>query len=91
LQPNTSIYNESNLFKLEGNINIIALEKSINEIIERHEILRTYVRESGDRPIQVIEPELTISLPVIDLQTYSEIDREAKAKNLITEHSRQQF
>jgi amino acid adenylation domain-containing protein len=91
LQPNTSIYNESNLFKLEGNINIIALEKSINEIIERHEILRTYVRESGDRPIQVIEPELTISLPVIDLQTYSEIDREAKAKNLITEHSRQPF
>jgi len=91
LQPENSAYNESGVFHCRGKLNTIALEQSLNEIIRRHEVLRTYfVIEKGE-PVQVILPSLILKLPVIDLRSISENEREVQVKQLIKKETEQPF
>ena len=62
LEPNTALYNISPVLRLKGKLNINALENSFNEIIRRHEVLRTTFDKDGDSPVQVIAPELTLKI-----------------------------
>jgi hypothetical protein len=50
-----------------GALDIEVLERSLNEVVGRHEILRTVFPQVGGRPAQVILPEMRISVPVSDL------------------------
>ncbi|MFQ4145488.1 amino acid adenylation domain-containing protein [Chlorogloeopsis sp. ULAP02] len=87
LQPDTPLYNESSLLRLTGVLNTVALEKSINEIIKRHEILRTSFQIIDDEILQVIIPALTFTLTTINLPTCSE----AEVKQIVIEKSSQIF
>ncbi|MEA5505979.1 amino acid adenylation domain-containing protein [Halotia wernerae UHCC 0503] len=87
LQPDTPLYNESSLLRLTGILNTLALEKSINEIIKRHEILRTSFQIIDEQTLQVIAPNLTFTLTTIELPIYSE----AKVDQIVTENARQPF
>jgi len=58
LQPDIPLYNESILFRLTK-LNRVALEQSLNEIIRRHEILRTSSQVVEGQPVQIIAPTLT--------------------------------
>ncbi|MBD2199772.1 MULTISPECIES: non-ribosomal peptide synthetase [Calothrix] len=91
LQPGNSAYNIFNGFRLQGSLNITALEQSINEIIRRHEILRTQFIAVDGQPVQVIIPELQLTLPVIDLQTLSAPAQAAAVQQLITQAAQQPF
>jgi amino acid adenylation domain-containing protein len=73
LEPNNYSYNFSTATCIEGPLDVNALEQALNEVIKRHESLRTGVTVLDDVPIQVITPELQIKLPVIDLQSESEL------------------
>ncbi len=65
LEPASSAYNLSSGVKLRGPLDVTALELSLNEIIRRHETLRTtFVAGPGGEPELVIAPELRIALPV---------------------------
>ncbi|MEW6736123.1 MAG: amino acid adenylation domain-containing protein, partial [Acidobacteriota bacterium] len=68
LEPGNVIYNIPIVLRIEGQLNIVALAQSINEIIKRHEILRTYFIAIDGRGTQLITDNLILSLPVIDLQ-----------------------
>ncbi|MBN3960152.1 non-ribosomal peptide synthetase [Nostoc sp. NMS8] len=57
---------------LEGNLNIKALEQALGEIVQRHEVLRTRFEIKNDKPVQVIDPNTTITLPVVDLQNMAD-------------------
>ena len=83
LQPDSSTYNVSLAFRLQGLLNISALEHSLNEIIQRHEALRTTFLASGNKPVQVIAPSLNLTLPVVDLQELPEIERETQVLQLV--------
>lgn len=87
LQPDTPLYNESSLLRLTGVLNTLALEKSINEIIKRHEILRTSFQIVDEQTLQVIAPNLAFPLTTIELPIYSE----AKVNQIVTEKARQPF
>ncbi len=87
LQPDTPLYNESSLLRFTGVLKTLALEKSINEIIKRHEILRTSFQIVDEQTLQVIAPNLTFTLTTIELQTYSE----TKVNQIVTEKARQPF
>lgn len=91
LQPDLTAYNELNLVHLQGKINIKILEKSLNEIIKRHEILRTSFQVIDEEIIQIIAPELNIDLPVINLQGFSQPEQDEKVKQLALEYSDQPF
>jgi hypothetical protein len=74
---------------LEGNLNSVALERSLNEIVRRHEILRTTFRAERGRPVQVIATSLSLSLSFIDLSHSSE--GESEARRLAREEAKKPF
>jgi amino acid adenylation domain-containing protein len=62
-------YNAPMGWRLRGPIHIEALEKSLNEIIRRHEALRTCFRLKDGQPLQVVSSQYSFRLPVIDLKS----------------------
>lgn len=91
LDPASTAYNESGFVRLTGSLNIAALQQSINEIVQRHESLRTTFKIVEGQPFQVIAPSLSIILPIIDLQNLPEIEREQKIQRLITKEAKRVF
>lgn len=68
LFPDSACYNVVNVLRLKGLLDLVALEKSFNEIVCRHEVLRTNFDTVDGKPVQLIAPNLKISIPLIDLQ-----------------------
>src|SRR5215831_7838750 len=68
LLPDTPLYNETTLMRFRREINPAIIERCLNEIIRRHEALRTAFREGNEQLVQEIAPELAITVPVIDLR-----------------------
>jgi amino acid adenylation domain-containing protein len=68
LLPGSHLYNETTLLTFRRELHPIVIERCLNEIVRRHETLRTTFRQTGDRLEQVIAPELTIAVPVLDLR-----------------------
>ncbi|MEH2355882.1 non-ribosomal peptide synthetase [Nostoc sp.] len=91
LQPDSSTYNVSLAFRLQGLLNISALEHSLNQIIQRHEALRTTFVASENKPVQVIAPSLNLTLPVVDLRELPEIERETQVLQLVKNEVQQPF
>ncbi|MGE5400587.1 MAG: amino acid adenylation domain-containing protein, partial [Ignavibacteriales bacterium] len=67
LEPDSPFYNISAAVKLTGYLDPIALENSFNELIHRHEILRTYFIDESGNPSQVIVPSANIRLNIADI------------------------
>ena len=91
VDPDSPVYNIPGGAHLSGPLNVAALERSLNEIIRRHEILRTtYVTRDGG-PVQFINPPTPVTLPVDDLSGLSLVEREAEVRRLIVEESSRPF
>lgn len=71
LEPGSAVYNVPVALRLIGELNVSALESSLNEVIRRHEILRTNFVTVDGRPVQVIAPERVLEL------TSEELDQPA--------------
>ena len=91
LEPENPLYNVPCAIRIGGPLDVRALEQSINEIIRRHESLRTRFAVSGAQPVQVIVPTLTIPMPVRDLEELPLAEREAEAARLAGEEARRSF
>ncbi|MFN6484864.1 MULTISPECIES: condensation domain-containing protein [unclassified Nostoc] len=91
LQPGNSAYNISQSMRLVGWLNVAALEQSFNEVVRRHEVLRTTFTVVDGQPLQVIAPSLSFKLVVIDLQELSQKQREAEVLRLASEEAQQPF
>ena len=71
MRPGNHAYNLPIGIRLKGDLNIEIFEKSLNEIIKRHEILRTTFGLIDDQPKQLIHPECVIKIKIIDLSDYT--------------------
>jgi amino acid adenylation domain-containing protein len=91
MEPDSIAYNMPTALRLTGRLDTDALEWSINEIIRRHESLRTTFRLVDNQPVQVIAEQLTLKIPVVDLQTLPAGEREAKVVRLATEEAQRLF
>jgi amino acid adenylation domain-containing protein len=91
LHPDSPVYNIFVGFRLTGALNIAALEQSINEIIARHEVLRTIFPSVDGQPRQVIIPAVALSVTIVDLSECDEPTRQAKTRELAEEKSSQSF
>ncbi|HEY0726764.1 MAG TPA: condensation domain-containing protein, partial [Pyrinomonadaceae bacterium] len=89
LEPGSAAYNMPGAVWLEGDLDVGALERSLNEIVRRHDVLRTTFRAELGRPVQVIPPSLSLSIPLIDLSQSS--DDEAEARRLAREEAAKPF
>jgi len=91
LQPGSPFYNLCGAVRIAGQLNLTALTQSLNEILKRHEALRTRFVMADGHPVQVIAPVSNLTLPVIDLSEQSEAEREIEVKRLATEEARSPF
>lgn len=91
LEPGSPAYNISTAVRLSGPLDINTLKRSLNEIVRRHESLRTTFTTIDGRPVQVIAPSLTLSLPLIDLLEFSVDERESEALRLMSEEASRAF
>src|SRR5205085_6308706 len=64
---------------------------SLNEIVRRHEALRTNFIESHGQPVQVIRPALVVRFHVLSLSHLVEPEREQELNRLIAEEARRPF
>src|SRR6185369_14352836 len=91
LEPNSSFYNCPGSIRLTGKLDAIAFDQTLNEIVRRHEILRTSFPMIDGQPVQSIAPAQHINLPVIDLSELPEEQRELVAQQLTTEEMLRPF
>jgi acyl carrier protein len=91
LEPGLSAYNIPAAVRLKGPLNLAALEQSLNEIVKRHESLRTTFGKVEGRPTQLIAPTLTIKLPVVDLRKLPASERETEVRRLVTAEAQRPF
>ena len=76
-------YNRPITFELKGIIDLAALQQALQEIVNRHESLRTTYAVEAGTPYQVIQDAITIDLPVVDLSTFTSQDQSTEVNRLI--------
>lgn len=91
LVPEHYFYNTASVSRFKANLNLGVLEQSLNEILQRHETLRTNFAVIDGKPIPVISQTLTVKVTVFDLQNFSKNEREAEAVQMTREEVRRPF
>jgi amino acid adenylation domain-containing protein len=91
LEPDNPFYNEQIAIHLTGLLDVVSLEKSLNEMMQRHEALRTTFKMVEGQPVQIIASNLTLSLPVVNLCQLPEAQRQAEIQHIATEQSQRLF
>src|SRR5215510_5901429 len=85
LAPGNASYLIPMAVRLKGVLDKIALEVSLQELTRRHEILRTSFVSIEGQPLQIVAPELVVTLPLVNLKDVAERDRETLAHKFIFE------
>ena len=93
LEPDGCSLNIAIGFSLDGRLDVPALERSLGELIDRHEALRTRCAVNDARPLQIIESAggTWMLLEIVDLRTIPEPEREPELQRLITLEARRPF
>jgi amino acid adenylation domain-containing protein len=91
LEPGSAVYNVCQAVRLTGVVEVGALERALNEVIRRHEVLRTNFVASEGRAIQVIAPTRTLALNVVDLTAWRDGTAEEELRRWLREESRRPF
>jgi amino acid adenylation domain-containing protein len=91
IEPDSHVYNVPTGLPIEGDVDIPALEKSLNEIVRRHESLRTRFISVNGQPAQIIEETLSVKIKIIDLMDLPPEERETQAQRIFTDEARLPF
>jgi alpha-ketoglutarate-dependent taurine dioxygenase/acyl carrier protein len=90
-EPNSSTYNVHIAVRLSGSLDTAALERSLSEIVRRHETLRTTFSLENGEPVQIIHPAQPIELPLFDLSQVRADEREERARQMVLEEAARPF
>ena len=91
LQPGSFTYHIPTAVRLTGSLNIPLLEKSFNEIIDRHETLRTHFTTVNGEPVQIIDSTLNLSIPILNLEVFEGKEQESEVLKLATQEAKKPF
>jgi hypothetical protein len=91
LEPGNPVYNNHFAFRLKGPLNFTALELCVNEIVSRHETLRTTFKVDGSEPIQIIAPSLKLKVRVLDVDEVEGSAPDSVVADLAIEEARRPF
>ncbi|MFK5968540.1 MAG: amino acid adenylation domain-containing protein [Candidatus Marithrix sp.] len=90
--PDIPVYNEPLTIRLGRPIDIVVLEKCINEVLCRHDSLRTtFTTDKDGQPIQVISLIKNWDLPIVDLSEFPANTKEDEYIRLATQSAKQPF
>ncbi|WP_375773015.1 amino acid adenylation domain-containing protein [Archangium gephyra] len=85
LHPQSALYNLALVLRLEGGLDVAALERSFHALVQRHEALRTTFHQGEQGVEQVISAPVELPLTVVDLRELPEGEREQEARRLANE------
>jgi acyl transferase domain-containing protein len=91
LVPDSPMYNLPAVVRLSGPLNTKALERSLNQIRQRHEVLRTSFPFVNGRPVLAIASSCEVSLEAIDCSAWPEAEREERARQMISVEAQRAF
>ena len=91
LEPGSPVFNIDVAVRLTGPLDVKAVEQALNEVVQRHESLRTTFTAAEGRPVAVLASHQPVPLPIHDLTTLPEADRVTEARRLADEESRRPF
>jgi amino acid adenylation domain-containing protein len=85
LEPGSSVYNLSQSVQLDGPLDIQALQNAVDDLVKRHESLRTTFADSNNDPVQIIAQSLHIPLRFTDLPDADDSRLQAKLTELVNQ------
>lgn len=91
LEPDNPAYNIPMAVRLRGTLSVTALRQSLQEIVRRHEVLRTRFDARDGQPIQVIEEPAEIDVPTWDMSDLPQGERERRAREIVAQEARRPF
>lgn len=92
LEPDSSAYNQPKAVRLSGALNVEALQKALDAIVCRHEVLRTtFTLVDGGTAVQSVGQNRSVDFPLIDLSSCPDDKRNEELQRAITEISEQRF
>src|SRR6185312_11698252 len=89
LEPGSASYNLPLAVRLKGELRLAVLERTLSEIVRRHEVLRTRFVNVGGEPRQEVLPAEPLALPVIDLSELGAAEREAVMRAAVSAENRE--
>jgi aspartate racemase len=84
IRPDTTAFNLTTSICFDGLLDISALQCSLNEIVRRHDILRTTFTSIDGEPIQVVASTLELPLPLVDLSVLPDLEGQEKLQQLLS-------
>ncbi|MFB2879416.1 SDR family NAD(P)-dependent oxidoreductase [Floridanema aerugineum] len=84
-------YNMPAVLRIKGNLEVACLQKAIDTIIQRHEVLRTTFKPVNGLPVQAIASNPGIIIPLIDLQDLSADIKHSETKRITLEATQTPF
>ena len=91
LDPGNAAYNIPGAVKLKGRLDLNALERSVNEVVRRHEALRTRFEVEESKPVQVIDEWRPRRLEIADLTSVPREDRNEEVERIVSEEAETGF
>lgn len=83
LTPGRAIYNLPSAVRIVGRFDVEALRRSVQEVVRRHESLRTYFGATKGEPQQIITPQMKVDLPLIEVSLDSEDRNELEVRRQV--------
>lgn len=91
LDPGLRAYNIPFAQRLIGQLDVAIFIRCLQEVVQRHEVLRTTFSLIDGEPVQCIAPDLSLTIPIVDLQHMSEDLHEELAQVLSTKLVQRSF
>src|ERR1700733_11117877 len=88
LNPGQPIYNEVEAVRLRGELNVEALQRALNAVIARHEVLRTTIQAVDGVAIARVRGSYILRLKMIDLAGRDAVERDAELERLLISEPR---
>jgi amino acid adenylation domain-containing protein len=91
LAPGSPVYNIVDVIRFDGEVDAKAMKRALNELVRRHEALRTIFSNRDGQPMQIVLPSLEVVLPEIDLSSIPEQSREGEWIRVARDEGRKPF
>ncbi|WP_010099286.1 MupA/Atu3671 family FMN-dependent luciferase-like monooxygenase [Ornithinibacillus scapharcae] len=91
LQPGNPSYNETYVLRLEGEVDVNQLELTVNDIISRHEVLRTNFYQEEDQVMQIVHPSRKVKIEQLDPISQSILNQQIIKEEVINSFARRSF
>jgi hypothetical protein len=91
LEGGSPFYNISDALHLAGSLEVAVLKRALDEVVRRHNILRTVFTEQDGGPVQIVQPSSGAELPLVDLSALPLERRRRETRRLVREEAYRTF